>query len=76
MTASLAGPSPGVLVEKIDQFVARRLGLLGAGAEFAGDAMAEVVPQKLAADGAERLLHRPDLRQDVGAIAVILDHLL
>jgi hypothetical protein len=36
----------------------------------------QVIPHQLPADGAKRFVDRRDLREDVGAVAILSDHLL
>src|SRR5688500_13815455 len=45
-------------------------------ADGVGDAVAQVIIQELERDGLQRLGHRGDLREDVDAVAVLLDHAL
>jgi len=39
-----------------------------------GGAVLQVVPEQKTGRGAQRLLHRGDLDDDVGAVALVLDH--
>src|SRR6476661_4330288 len=73
----LIPPSPAVPVDHLDQLVVRGLGGVAvARADGLGGAVFEVVAHQLAADRAQGLLDGGDLGQDVGAVAVLLDHLL
>ena len=38
--------------------------------------MAKMIPHQLAPHGSQRLVGRRDLRQDIGAVTILLDHLL
>ena len=59
----------------VDQFadLAALIGLI-AGGDRVLDAMRNVVAQNLLLDPAERGAHRGNLRDDVDAVAVLLDH--
>ena len=62
-------------VHRVEELLALRLGLGGvAGRERAGDAVVHVVVEDLEREALERRLDGRDLREDVDAVAVVLDH--
>src|SRR5690606_15384217 len=67
---------PHMPVHQIDQLVVHRLRLFLARADRGRGAVLQVVAHQLAAHAAQRLVHRRDLRHDVRAVAVFLDHAL
>ncbi len=69
-------PLPAVPIHHLDQLVVHRVGLLIAGPDRGCCAVTKVVAHELPADRPERLVHRRDLRKDVGAIAVLVHHAL
>src|SRR6185312_3485678 len=73
-------PPPGALsrasVNQVDQFVVHRVRFAVAGADSLSRTMLEVVAHEFLSDRAQCLLHRRDLRHDVRAVAILLDHAL
>src|SRR5690606_6927276 len=72
-----AAPRPAsaqVAVRHVDQLVVHALGLVPAGLDRRPRAALEVVAEQFLAHAAERLVHGRDLRQDVRAVALLLDH--
>ena len=67
----------GVLVDYLKQFVVHRLPVfLRTVTDRVGSAMSEMIPHEGSGDGSERFLHRGNLSENVGTIAVLLDHTL
>ena len=69
--------SAGVLVDNIQQFVIHRLPVLRrAGVEHMGGAVRKMIARQGAGNGAQRLLRRGDLSENVRAVAIVLNHAL
>src|ERR1700680_4896629 len=65
----------GVLVDDVQQFVIHRLPVLRrAGVERMGGAMRKMIAHQGAGHGAQRLLRRGDLSENVRAVAIVRDH--
>ena len=67
---------PQVPVHEVDQFIVHRFGLFRSSLDGRGRTMFQVVPHELSPHTTQRLLHGRDLRQDVGAVAILVDHFL
>lgn len=50
--------------------------LVTAGSSRLGDTVAQVVPEQFPSNTPDRFLHGRDLRQSIGAVAVVFDHFL
>src|SRR5690606_19203313 len=50
--------------------------LVTTGLDRLRNAMAQMVPQQLTADTAQRFVHRRNLRQHIGAVTILFDHFL
>ncbi len=61
-------------VHEIEQLVIHGAGAVAAIADRHGGAVLQVIAHQQTADAAQRFLHRGDLYQDVGAVALLLDH--
>jgi hypothetical protein len=65
-----------VSVHQPDNLVVHLVGAISAGADCSGRAVLQMIPHKLPAYPAQRFVYRRDLSQDVGAVAIFLDHFL
>src|ERR1700737_1674029 len=63
-------------VHEIDKLIVHPVGLLSSGADRARRAVLQVIAHQLPANATKRLLHRRYLGEDIGAVAVVSDHLL
>jgi hypothetical protein len=68
--------SSKVPVHEVDQLIVHWLRFIRTGLDRSGSAMFQVVPHELAANTSQRFLHGRNLGQDVGAVTVLVDHLL
>ena len=69
--------SAGVLVDHLEQLVVHRLPLVRRpGTNGVGCAVREVICAWGPGDGSERLLRRGNLRENIGAVAILFDHAL
>src|ERR1700680_4201548 len=67
----------GVLVDNVQQFVVHRLPVLRrAGVERMGGAVRKMIAHQGVGHGAQRLLRRGDLSENVRAVAIVLNHAL
>jgi hypothetical protein len=65
-----------VLIDEIYQLIVHRLGLIIACPDRGCGAVLQMIPHQFPAHRAECFLHRGDLGEDIGAIAILLHHLL
>jgi hypothetical protein len=81
LTYSVAAPSseaqlPAMGVHEVHELIVHPVRLVPAGVYRPGRAMLLVVPHQLAAHATKRFVDGGDLREDVGAVPVVIDHLL
>src|SRR6266542_6603382 len=68
--------SAGMAVHEIEQLLVHLVGLSAAGADRGRRTVLEVIAHELAPDASQGLVDGGDLREDVGAVAALLDHAL
>ncbi len=76
MTMFAGSPLPAVRIQQLHQFVVHGLRLFGTGHDRSCGAVLQVIAHQFAANRPQGLVHRGDLRHDVGAVAVVVDHFL